>query len=209
MTKIDSCLLVKELDAKLFHHSISEQQLLIALSTRAAWTEFNYERLEFLGKPLRVTLTLTHFLADVSRAHTDTFYLSGDAFLKVIASNFLYVTMPTAGEGLLHNARQGIIGNKVLHECAMRVGICPYVQHKRFVAKLWQPPHVPAPSAAQPNEDVEMAESEGADDGGESKSKRKKSKKERQLSAQNTLWMGDKVRASPKTTPSRSLALIQ
>ncbi len=51
MSKIDSCLLVKELDAKLFHHSISEPQLLIALSTRAAWTEFNYERLEFLGEP--------------------------------------------------------------------------------------------------------------------------------------------------------------
>ncbi|OJT13342.1 Dicer-like protein 1 [Trametes pubescens] len=165
MSKIDSCLLVKELDAKLFHHSISEPQLLIALSTRAAWTEFNYERLEFLG----------------------------DAFLKVIASNFLYVTMPTAGEGVLHNTRQGIIGNKVLHECAMRVGICPYIQHKRFVAKLWQPPHVPAPSATQPTEDVEMADGEGPGDGGEGKSKRKKTKKERQLSAQNTLWMGDKV----------------
>ncbi|EIW61760.1 ribonuclease III [Trametes versicolor FP-101664 SS1] len=165
MTKVDSCLLVKELDAKLFHHSISEQQLLIALSTRAAWTEFNYERLEFLG----------------------------DAFLKVIASNFLYVTMPTAGEGTLHNVRQSIIGNKVLHECAMRVGICPFVQHKRFVAKLWQPPHIPAPTATEPNEDVEMADGEGTGDGGEGKGNRKKSKKERQLSAQNRLWMGDKV----------------
>ncbi|KAI0829411.1 hypothetical protein BC628DRAFT_1360416 [Trametes gibbosa] len=176
MAKIDSYLLVKELDAKLFHHSISEQQLLVALSTRAAWTEHNYERLEFLG----------------------------DAFLKVIASNFLYVTMPGAGEGELHNARQGIIGNKVLHECAMRLGICPYIQHKRFVAKLWQPPHIAVAAAPErPDEDVEMADadgetvSEGADakeeEQGKGKGKQKRTKKQRQLDALNTLWMGDKV----------------
>ncbi len=142
---------------------------------------------------------LLHSILNASRLPTDTFSLSGDAFLKVIASNFLYVTMPTAGEGVLHTTRQGIIGNKVLHECAMRVGICPYIQHKRFVAKLWQPPHVPAPSATQPTEDVEMADGEGPGDGGEGKSKRKKTKKERQLSAQNTLWMGDKVRSPADT----------
>ncbi|KAI0352690.1 hypothetical protein OH77DRAFT_1428097 [Trametes cingulata] len=186
LTKIDSYLLVKELDAKLFHHTISEPQLLVALSTRAAWTDANYERLEFLG----------------------------DAFLKVIASNYLYVTLPTAGEGTLHHARQGIIGNKVLHECAMRVGVCPYVQHKRFVAKLWQPPcitaNVPPPPSAPPaqaaddgDEGVEMgegeanaeADAEGADGKGKGKGKgkQKKTKKQRQLDAQNTLWMGDKV----------------
>ncbi|KAI0366397.1 hypothetical protein BV20DRAFT_1002477 [Pilatotrama ljubarskyi] len=179
LTKIDSYLLVKELDAKLFHHTISEPHLLVALSTRAAWTDANYERLEFLG----------------------------DAFLKVVASNYLYVTMPTAGEGALHHARQGIIGNKVLHECAMRVGVCPYVQHKRFVAKLWRPPCLPTAAAPPPppaqdgDEDVEMAEAEasteadGADGEGKGKGKgkQKKTKKQRQLDAQNTLWMGDKV----------------
>ncbi|KAH9853812.1 ribonuclease III [Lenzites betulinus] len=182
MAKTDSYLLVKELDAKLFHHSISEQQLLVALSTRAAWTEHNYERLEFLG----------------------------DAFLKVVASNFLYVTMPGAGEGELHTARQGIIGNKVLHECAMRLGICPYIQHKRVVAKLWQPPHIPAAASSsssspsgKPEEEVEMADAEGdgASEGtdgkedqekGQGKSK-KRTKRQRQLYAQNILWMGDKV----------------
>ncbi|KAI9001162.1 ribonuclease III [Trametes punicea] len=178
MTKIDSYLLVKELDAKLFRLTISEQQLLVALSTRAAWTDDNYERLEFLG----------------------------DVFLKVIASNFLYVTMPAAGEGTMHHARQGIIGNKILHECAMRVGICPYVQHKRFVPKLWLPAHrsshAPTGAAAQStvadegdggaeDEDVEMGGGEAAEDSGNGKQRR--SKKQRQLDSQNTLWMGDKV----------------
>lgn len=50
MAKLESYLLVKELNAKLFQNAILEQQLLIALSTPAAWTEFNYERLEFLGE---------------------------------------------------------------------------------------------------------------------------------------------------------------
>ena len=54
MNKIESYLLVKELNARLFENAIIEQQLLIALSTPAAWTEFNYERLEFLGKPIKL-----------------------------------------------------------------------------------------------------------------------------------------------------------
>ncbi|KAL7282086.1 hypothetical protein ACG7TL_003555 [Trametes sanguinea] len=155
MTRIDSHLLVKELDAKLFHHAISEQLLLVALSTRAVWTEHNYERLEFLG----------------------------DAFLKVIASNFLYVTMPTAGEGALHYARQGIIRNETLHECAVRVGVCPYVQHRRFVPKLWLPPH-----AQGADTDVQME-----DHGEDGKKTGKRSKRQRQMDAQTTLWMGDKT----------------
>ncbi|KAI0676824.1 hypothetical protein C8Q78DRAFT_48178 [Trametes maxima] len=188
MTRIDSYLLVKELDAKLFHLSIHEQQLLIALSTRAAWTESNYERLEFLGESppdafleLQTTTRLT--------SASDT--IVGDAFLKVIASNYLYVTMPTAGEGALHHERQSIIGNKTLHECAMRVGVCPYVQHKRFVAKLWQPPTAQPPSAVGVDEDAEMADAER--DAGKGPGGQKRSKKQRQLDSQNTLWMGDKV----------------
>ena len=49
LNKIDSYLLTKELNARLFQNAISEQQLLVALYSRAAWTEHNYERLEFLG----------------------------------------------------------------------------------------------------------------------------------------------------------------
>lgn len=50
MTKLESYLLVKELNARVFQSAIIEQQLLIALSTPAAYTEVNYERLEFLGE---------------------------------------------------------------------------------------------------------------------------------------------------------------
>ncbi len=50
MTKLESYLLVKELNARLFQNAILEQQLLIAISTPAAYTEVNYERLEFLGE---------------------------------------------------------------------------------------------------------------------------------------------------------------
>ena len=49
LNKLDSYLLTKELNARLFQNAILEQQLLIALYSRAAWTEHNYERLEFLG----------------------------------------------------------------------------------------------------------------------------------------------------------------
>ncbi|CDO74080.1 hypothetical protein BN946_scf185043.g130 [Trametes cinnabarina] len=168
MTRIDGCLLVKELDAKLFHLSISEQLLLVALTTRAAWTEHNYERLEFLG----------------------------DAFLKVIASNFLYVTMAGAGEGALHYARQGIIRNETLHDCAMRVGVCPYVQHKRFVPKLWLPPRADAQAlggSVDRDEDVQMGDEGASAESGSGKGKTKRSKRQRQMDAQTTLWMGDKT----------------
>ncbi|TBU32155.1 hypothetical protein BD311DRAFT_655259 [Dichomitus squalens] len=165
MNKIESYLLVKELNARLFHNAVIEQQLLIALSTPAAWTEFNYERLEFLG----------------------------DSFLKVVASNFCYATMPSGHVGDLHQARQSIISNKVLQEGATRVGVPSYVQHKRFVAKLWQPPLSTANVAEElktegGNGDVEMT-----GEAPEKKDKGKRSKKQRQLDEQNTLWMGDKI----------------
>ncbi len=115
--------------------------------------------------------------------------------------------MPSDDVGALHTARQAIIGNKVLQECAARVGIPSYIQHKRFVAKLWQPPTAgplrtrtseSTPQAADADGDVEMAENVP-----ESKDKGKRSKKQRQLDEQNTLWMGDKVWAVyPCTTSS-------
>ena len=49
MNKLDSFLLTKELNARFFSNTIMESQLLTALYSRAAWTEHNYERLEFLG----------------------------------------------------------------------------------------------------------------------------------------------------------------
>ena len=64
MNKIDSYLLTKELNAKLFHNTILEQQLHIALSTPSAWTETNYERLEFLGESPMPAVQSLPYLAD-------------------------------------------------------------------------------------------------------------------------------------------------
>jgi endoribonuclease Dicer len=47
--RLDDVLLVKELNAKFFDHSITEQLLHAAISTPAAGMEFDYERLELLG----------------------------------------------------------------------------------------------------------------------------------------------------------------
>ena len=59
MEKMNKYLLTKELNAKLFRNAIIEQQLHIALSTPALWTEFDYERLEFLGSvPLSIIRAL-------------------------------------------------------------------------------------------------------------------------------------------------------
>nr|VWO96551.1 Ribonuclease 3 (EC (Ribonuclease III) (RNase III) [Ganoderma boninense] len=160
MTKLESYLLVKELNARLFENTILEQQLLIALSTPAAYTEVNYERLEFLG----------------------------DSFLKVVASNFYYATMPASGAGDLHHTRKSLIANRVLPEGATLAGVPSYIQHKRFVAKLWHPPMATANPVAQQakTEDVD-GDVEMKVDPTEKKDKGKRSKKQRQLDEQNTL----------------------
>ena len=137
----------------------------------------------------------------------------GDSFLKVVASNFCYATMPSGHVGDLHKARQSIIGNKVLQEGATRVGVPSYIQHKRFVAKLWQPPlSTPSITAQAKSEDGDV-DVEMTSDVPEKKDKGKRSKKQRQLDEQNTLWMGDKVRSTllvelaicPNTLMGRSL----
>lgn len=60
--RIDDLLLVKELSATFFEHSIDERLLLIALTTPAAFVDFNYERLEMLGARLSI---LSIFDADL------------------------------------------------------------------------------------------------------------------------------------------------
>ena len=49
VSKLDDVLLVKELNAKYFDHSISENLLHAAVTSPAATAEFDYERLELLG----------------------------------------------------------------------------------------------------------------------------------------------------------------
>ena len=49
ISKMDDILLIKELNAKFFDHSISEGFLHAAVTSPAATAEFDYERLELLG----------------------------------------------------------------------------------------------------------------------------------------------------------------
>jgi endoribonuclease Dicer len=50
--RIDDLLLVKELNAKLFDHAISERLLHMSISPPSAGIEYDYERLELLGELL-------------------------------------------------------------------------------------------------------------------------------------------------------------
>ncbi len=52
MYRIDELLLVKELNAKLFAHSISEGMLLPAITAASVGYDYDYERLELLGSSL-------------------------------------------------------------------------------------------------------------------------------------------------------------
>jgi len=56
MRRIDDFLLVKELDATFFDHAVREDLLHIAICTPSAGLEYDYERLELLGKILYITL---------------------------------------------------------------------------------------------------------------------------------------------------------
>ena len=51
--RIDDLLLVKEINAKLFDHAIIERHLHSAITAPSAGVEFDYERLELLGKHLQ------------------------------------------------------------------------------------------------------------------------------------------------------------
>ncbi|KAI9512169.1 ribonuclease III, partial [Russula earlei] len=113
MRRIDDMLLVTELNAALFDHSIQSHQLHAAISAPSACAEFDYERLELLG----------------------------DAYLKYLSSIYLFVTNPAQHEGALHSARLRIISNKALFLNAESVGLAPYILSKPLVPKQWSPPN--------------------------------------------------------------------
>lgn len=58
--RIDDLLLVKELNARFFEHSILEPPLLSAVSAPAAGMEFDYERLELLGETCHGSHSILH-----------------------------------------------------------------------------------------------------------------------------------------------------
>ncbi|KAH9062879.1 ribonuclease III [Lactarius vividus] len=130
MRRIDDMLLVTELNATLFDHSIHEPQLHAAISAPSACAEFDYERLELLG----------------------------DAYLKYLSSIYLFVTNPSQHEGALHSARLRIISNRALFFNAENAGLAPYIQAKPLVPKQWYPPNFtvipPPPPKVQENESV-------------------------------------------------------
>ena len=107
--------------------------------------------------------------------------------------------MPGADVGTLHTARGPIISNKSLQQGAASMGLPSYIQHKRFVAKLWQIPLVSAdtskPTAQGTGADVDRdGDVEMAEAAQEPKDKGKRSKKQRQADDLHTIWLGDKVR---------------
>ncbi|KAI5124869.1 hypothetical protein M0805_007301 [Coniferiporia weirii] len=112
-SRLDDVLLIKELNAKYFDHSIAEPQLHAAVSSPSAAVEFDYERLELLG----------------------------DAYLKYLSSIYLFVTFPTLHEGALHTSRQRIISNRSLLRNANRCGLPQYIQSRPFTPKTWSPPN--------------------------------------------------------------------
>jgi endoribonuclease Dicer len=115
-------LLVTELNASLFDHSIQEHHLHAAISAPSACAELDYERLELLG----------------------------DAYLKYLSSIYLFVTNPAQHEGALHSARLRIISNKALFLNAESVGLAPYIQAKPLAPRQWNPPNftvIPPPPA--------------------------------------------------------------
>ncbi|KAJ6509901.1 hypothetical protein C8R47DRAFT_1034846 [Mycena vitilis] len=111
MRRLDSFLLVKELNARFFNHQISETLLDMAITAPSTRMEYDYERLELLG----------------------------DSFLKHLASIYVFVNEPSNKEGALHIARQQIVSNCTLFHSCDSVGLPSYIQAKSFSAKSWQP----------------------------------------------------------------------
>ncbi|KAI0698923.1 hypothetical protein BC835DRAFT_1333420 [Cytidiella melzeri] len=163
---LERMLLAKELNAKYFNSSLSDYHLLAALTPPVASVEYDYERLELLG----------------------------DAYLKYVASTYLFVTMPKQREGALNHARGEIVSNKALHAGALEFGLPPYIQSKPLITKVWQPSiHLKADKdrAAPPlDADTSSSAMTGGDDEGKH---RKGGKRKKQLNEQSIQWLGDKT----------------
>ncbi|KAJ7068184.1 hypothetical protein C8F01DRAFT_1050127 [Mycena amicta] len=126
LRRLDSFLLVKELNARTFRHQISETLLDMAITAPSSRMEHDYERLELLG----------------------------DSFLKYLASIYVFVNEPSNREGALHVARQHIVSNDCLFRSVDAAGLPPYIQSKPFSIKSWQPPHFRLSEDANVNVDT-------------------------------------------------------
>jgi endoribonuclease Dicer len=197
MRRIDDFLLVKELNAKLFKHAIEDEFLHMAVCTRSAGLEYDYERLEFLG--------ISPVLADFPRL--TPFSKLGDSFLKYLSTIYVFFANPTLGEGALHTKRQQLISNKSLFENAGRKGLTPYIQSKPFAPKSWHPPNFVI-RATEKGKSVNTQETGERDfslstqapssaPSDPTPASKSKSKKEKRRSGEDIQWLGDKVSAHP------------
>ena len=88
--------------------------------------------------------------------------MTGDAFLKYLASVYVFVTNPSLTEGALHISRQKIISNRSLLFHASRIGMPAYIQSKVFTYKSWQPPnfrvHIPLKASKEKEKEPEELE---------------------------------------------------
>lgn len=188
--RIDEFLLVKELNARLFDHEISNTLLHTALCTPSCGAEYHYERLELLG---------TFSFSVMYPSFINGF--QGDAFLKFISSTYLFVSFPTYREGSLHTARQGLISNKSLFQHACRVGIPSYIQSKLFAPRLWTPPFSTplSPAGGEDEAEVENSTYSQALDVKyitEADTKKKRKKRKKRSPDEHSQWLGDKVHLS-------------
>jgi endoribonuclease Dicer len=152
MKRIDDLLLVKELDATFFDHAVREDLLHNAICTPSAGLEYDYERLELLGKILHIILCWCLIFL-------------GDAFLKYLSSIYVFVTNPSLSEGSLHVVRQKIISNKSLLMHSTRVGLPAYIQSKVFPYKSWHPPNFRVYTPLKTPKETENEPAEGLETG--------------------------------------------
>ena len=135
--------------------------------------------------------------------------VTGDSFLKYLASVYVFVTNPAQHEGALHTTRQRIISNKVLMQNADRIGLPQYVQSRPFSHKLWYPPNFTVdplslstmadPAGSGDEIDVTADILQGKQDSvsqdeDKNASNVFKKKKKKKLRDENVIqWLGDKV----------------
>ena len=111
----------------------------------------------------------------------------GDAYLKYVASAYLFGTLPEKGEDALHAARRDIVSNKALFSGAISVGLPAFMRIKSFLPRVWQPTLPPQFDLNSEGNDTSAVDST------ECPQKPKKGKRKKQKDEQGIQWIGDKV----------------
>ncbi|KAG7097058.1 hypothetical protein E1B28_004446 [Marasmius oreades] len=185
LQRMEEYLLVKELNARLFNHALSDTLLHMALAAPSAEIEYDYERLEILG----------------------------DSFIKYLSSIYVFATQPNQDGGHMHQARQDIISNRSLFESALSVGLPAYIHSRLFTLKNWPPSNFTVETVSDANKTpqsslvaitatvnkvskvtVPSIPSQSTDHGEAGSHKKKKRGKNKQRAADRDVhWLGDKA----------------